>query len=70
VAAKDIVLEASEECSTKPACIAPSAPDWYRSRGAKGKGKGGTRNVKGRGKAKGNGKGKGKGKGNSQSDGK
>ena len=62
----------SKEC-TKPDCVAPSAPDWYRSGGSKGKGKGGPRNGKGRGKGKGNGKGngkgKGKGKGNSQIDG-
>jgi hypothetical protein len=59
----------NKEC-TKPDCIAPSAPDWYRSSGSKGKGKGGPPNGKGRGKGKGNGKGngkgKGKGKGNSQ----
>ena len=62
----------SKEC-TKPGCIAPSAPDWYRGSGSKGKGKGGSRNGKGRGKGKGNGKGngkgKGKGKGNSQTNG-
>ena len=62
----------SKEC-TKPDCVAPSAPDWYRSGGSKGKGKGGPRNGKGRGKGKGNGKGngkgKGKGKGNSQTNG-
>ena len=60
----------SKEC-TKPGCIAPSAPDWYRGSGSKGKGKGGSRNGKGKGKGngKGNGKGKGKGKGNSQTNG-
>ena len=44
----------NKDC-TKPDCIAPSAPEWYRSSGSKGKGKGGPRNGKGRGKGKGNG---------------